>query len=225
MSRILIVDDEPAIVLAIRDELVFEGLEVDSASDGPSGVEAALRWRPDVLLLDLMLPGMNGFEVCRNLRPQLPETWIVLLTARGQEVDRVTGFEAGADDYVVKPFSLRELMARVRVGLRRRVHPTNRRTYRFGDVEIDAPTRTVLKSGRNVPLTRKEFEILLLLAQRQGDVVPREEFCDLIWGPEVYVTQRVIDTHVASLRKKIENGHIVTVHGVGYKLEWLPRRH
>ena len=224
MSRVLIVDDEPAIVLAVRDELAFEGMEVDAASDGPSGLEAALRWKPDVLLLDLMLPGMNGFDICRKLRPQLPDLWIILLTARGQEVDRVTGFDAGADDYVVKPFSLRELVARVKVGLRRRVHPTNRRTYRFGDVEIDAPTRTVVKAGLKVPLTRKEFEILLLLAQRQGEVVPRDEFCDLIWGAEVYVTQRVIDTHVASLRKKIDNGgagpqHIVTVHGVGYKLE------
>jgi two-component system, OmpR family, alkaline phosphatase synthesis response regulator PhoP len=110
------------------------------------------------------------------------------------------------------------------VGLRRRVHPVNRRTYRFGDVEIDAPTRTLMKAGIKVPLTRKEFEILLLLAQRRGEVVPRDEFCDLIWGAEVYVTQRVIDTHVASLRKKIDNDgaapqHIVTIHGVGYKLE------
>ena len=224
MSRVLIIDDEPSIVMAVRDELLFEGLEVESAADGASGVEAALRWKPDVVLLDLMMPAINGFDVCRRLRPQLPELWIILLTARGQEVDRITGFEAGADDYVVKPFSLRELVARVRVGLRRRVYPSNRRTYRFRDIEIDAPARSVRKAGHAVSLTRKEFEILLLLAQRQGDVVLRDEFCDLIWGPEVYVTQRVIDTHVASLRKKIGDGaegakHIVTVHGVGYKLE------
>ena len=224
MSRVLIVDDEPAIVLAVRDELVFEGLEVESASDGPSGLQVALQWRPEALLLDLMLPGMNGFDVCRRLRPELPNLWIILLTARGQEVDRVTGFEAGADDYVVKPFSLSELVARVRVGLRRRTRPANRRTYMFGDIEIDVAARTVSKAGHNVPLTRKEFEILVLLAQRQGEVVPRDEFCDLIWGPEVFVTQRVIDTHIASLRKKIDNGgsgpeHILSVHGVGYKLE------
>src|SRR5258708_23638869 len=107
MSRVLIVDDEPAIVMAVCDELRFEGLEAVSAADGPSGWKLALELRPDVLLLDLMLPGMNGFEVCRKLRPELPEMWIILLTARGQEVDRVTGFEAGADDYVMKPFSLR----------------------------------------------------------------------------------------------------------------------
>ena len=224
MSRVLIVDDEPAIVLAVRDELIFEGLDVESAINGPEGVEAALRWKPDVLLLDLMLPGMNGFDICRKLRPELPDTWIILLTARGQEVDRVTGFEAGADDYVIKPFSLRELVARVKVGLRRRTHPTNRRTYTFGDVEIDVSSRSVLQAGRTVSLTRKEFEILVLLAQRQGEVIPRDEFCDLLWGTDVYVTQRVIDTHIASLRKKIDNEgggphHIISVHGVGYKLE------
>jgi len=224
MSSVLIIDDEPSIVMAVRDELLFEGFEVQSATDGASGMEAALRWKPDVLVLDLMMPRMNGFDVCRRLRPELPELWIILLTARGQEVDRITGFEAGADDYVVKPFSLRELVARVRVGLRRRVHPSNRRTYRFKDIEIDAAARTVRKAGYAVSLTRKEFDILLLLAQRQGEVVLRDEFCDLIWGPEIYVTQRVIDTHVASLRKKIGDGadgpkHIVTVHGVGYKLE------
>lgn len=224
MSRILIVDDEPSIVMAIRDELLFEGLEVDSAVDGPSGLETALRWRPDVLLLDLMLPGMNGFDICRKLRPEIPQLWIILLTARGQEVDRVSGFEAGADDYVVKPFSLRELVARVRVGLRRRTGATHQRAYKFGDLEIDVAARKVSKAARQVSLTRKEFELLALLAQRRGEVIPREELYDLIWGSEVFVTQRVIDTHVASLRKKIGDGdnaraHIQTVHGVGYKLE------
>ena len=119
-ARILVVDDEPSIVLAVRDEMAFEGFEVDSAADGPSGLRRARESRPDVLLVDLMLPGLNGFEICRQLRADLPDLWIIVLTARGQEVDRVTGFEAGADDYIVKPFSLRELVARVKVGLRRR---------------------------------------------------------------------------------------------------------
>jgi len=171
-----------------------------------------------------MLPGMNGFEVCRKVRPELPALWVILLTARGQEVDRVTGFEVGADDYVVKPFSLRELVARVHVGLRRCSRPAPRGTYRVGDLVIDVPSRTVIKAGRQVSLTRKEFEILVLLAQREGEVIPRDEFCDLIWGAEIFVTQRVIDTHVASLRKKIDNAgegstHILSVHGIGYKLE------
>ena len=221
MSRVLIVDDDRSIVRAIRDELMFEGLEVQSAADGPSGVEAAIAWKPDVLLLDLMLPGMNGYDVCRQLRPQLADLWIIVLTARGQEVDRVTGFEAGADDYVVKPFSLRELVARVKVGLRRR--GGRRQGYALGDIEIDVASRTVRKGGQKLALTRKEFEILLLLAQRPGEVIARDEFCDLIWGADVFVTQRVVDTHVASLRKKIDNEgappRIISVHGVGYKLE------
>jgi DNA-binding response OmpR family regulator len=222
MSRVLIADDEPAIVLAVRDELVFEGLEVESASDGPSALETALAWRPDVLLLDLMLPGMNGFDVCRKLRPQLAELWIILVTARGQEVDRVTGFEAGADDYVVKPFSLRELVARVRVGLRRRSAQGSRHKLILGDVEIDMAARKASRAGKSLALTFKEFEILALLARRPGDVIPRDEFCDIIWGTDVFITQRVIDTHIASLRKKIGNGEgarIVSVRGVGYKLE------
>jgi DNA-binding response OmpR family regulator len=223
MSRVLIVDDEPAIVMAVRDELLFEGLEIEFASDGPSGLQLALQWRPDVLLLDLMLPGINGFDICRRLRPGLPELWIIMLTARGQEVDRVTGFEAGADDYVVKPFSLRELVARIRVGLRRRTHPRNQRNYAFGDITIDVPSRRVTKAGRDVPFTRKEFEILALLARRQGEVIPRDEFCDLIWGEDVFITQRVIDTHIASVRKKIDDSggpeRIQSVRGIGYRLE------
>ena len=224
MPRVLIVDDEPAIVMTVRDELEFEGLEVASAGDGPTGLKAALDLRPDVLLLDLMLPGMNGFDICRRLRPELPDTWIILLTARGQEVDRVTGFEAGADDYVVKPFSLRELVARVRVGLRRRTAGRPHAVQTFGDVQIDVRARAVTKAGRSVPVTRKEFEILALLAHRPSEVIARDEFCDLIWGADVYVTQRVIDTHIASLRKKIESDpnnpqHILSVRGVGYKLE------
>lgn len=224
MPRVLIVDDEPAIVMTVRDELEFEGMEVAAAEDGPSGVKAAFETRPDVLLLDLMLPGMNGFEICRRLRPELPDLWIILLTARGQEADRVTGFEAGADDYVVKPFSLRELVARVRVGLRRKEAGRPHPIQKFGDVEVDMLSRTVTKAGRNVPVTTKEFEILALLARRRSEVIRRDEFCDLIWGADVYVTQRVIDTHVASLRKKIESDpdspqHILSVRGVGYKLE------
>jgi DNA-binding response OmpR family regulator len=224
MARILMIDDEPAIVKAVGDELRFEGMDVDSAEDGLAGIDIARRSRPDVILLDLMLPGVNGFDVCRRLRPELPNTWIILITARGQEVDRITGFEAGADDYVVKPFSLRELVARIRVGLRRRTGNDRRALDVFGDIEIDLRGRRVLRNGMEIPLTRKEFEILALLSRRRGEVVPRDEFCDLIWGPEVYVTQRVIDTHIAALRKKIEPDpndprHIVSVRGIGYKLE------
>jgi two-component system, OmpR family, alkaline phosphatase synthesis response regulator PhoP len=222
MARILIVDDEPSIVMAVRDELLFEGFEADSAAEGPAAMEKARAWRPDVILLDLMLPGLNGFEVCRRLRPDLPEMWVIILTARGQEVDRVTGFEAGADDYVTKPFSLRELVARVKVGLRRQrgVAPA---VQDFGELRIDVRARRVYKAGEEIALTRKEFEILELLAGRAGEVIHRDEFCDRLWGENVHVTQRVIDTHIAALRRKLEADpnnpkYILSVRGVGYRL-------
>ena len=223
MPRVLIVDDEPSIVLAVRDELVFEGFEVQSASDGPGGVQKAREWKPDVMLLDLMLPGMNGFEVCRQLRATMPEMWVIMLTIRAQEVDRVMGLELGADDYVTKPFSLRELVARIKVGLRRQqlrqVAP-----HIFGDIEIDLRAHRVLKNGVEVVLTPKEFGILALLVERAGQVVTRNEFCDRIWGTDVFVTPRVVDTHIASLRKKLESDpdkpkYIHSLRGVGYKLD------
>jgi len=223
MPRILVVDDEPSIILAVKDEMAFEGFEVDSAADGPSGLRRARESRPDVLLVDLMLPGMNGFEICRQLRAELPDLWIIILTARGQEVDRVTGFEVGADDYIVKPFSLRELVARVKVGLRRRKNPSTEPQRTFGDIVIDPRARRVTKSGADVSLTRKEFDLLEFLARRPGEVIPRDEFCNKLWGDDVYVTERVIDTHIGSLRRKIERDpanprHILSVRGVGYKL-------
>lgn len=224
MARILIVDDEPSIVLAIQDELAFEGFEVSSACDGPGAIAQARELRPDVLLLDLMLPGMNGFEICKQLRPEMPEMWIIMLTVRGQEVDRVMGLELGADDYVTKPFSLRELVARIRVGLRRRSTGVARGIQSFAEIEIDAQSHRVLKNSVEVELTRKEFEILELLMCRPGEVVTRDEFLNKLWGEDVYVTHRVIDTHVAALRKKLEDDpnsprHIVSVRGIGYRLD------
>jgi two-component system, OmpR family, alkaline phosphatase synthesis response regulator PhoP len=220
--RILIADDEPSIVMAVRDELAFEGFEVHSASDGPGALEKAREIRPDVLLLDLMLPGMNGFEICRRLRPERPDIWIIMLTVRNQEADRVTGFEVGADDYVTKPFSLRELAGRIRVGLRRVGGNQQGRNFAFGDVEIDLRSRRVLKGGVEVPLTRKEFEILVLLLKRAGEVITRDEFLNILWGEDVHVTHRTVDTHVATLRKKLEADpnapvYFVGVRGVGYR--------
>src|SRR5229473_3899136 len=165
MARILIVDDEPSIVMAVRDELLFEGFKVESAVDGPEAIKRARELRPDVLLLDLMLPGLNGFEVCRQLRNEMPEMWIIMLTVRGQEVDRVMGLELGADDYVTKPFSLRELVARVRAVLRR---PGPRRKFEefaFADVRIRLRGRQVFKAGREVQMTRKEFDLLVFLVE------------------------------------------------------------
>ena len=222
MARILIVDDEPAIVLAVKDELEFEGFQVDSVGDGAAAAAKAHEFLPDVLLLDLMLPGLNGFEICRKLRAELPQLWIILLTARGREADRVTGFETGADDYVTKPFSLRELVARVKVGLRRRNELVSRRIHALGDLQVDLRARQVTRAGAEIALTRREFDILALLLERRGEVVGREEFCGRIWN-DINVTYRVIDTHMASLRKKLEADpnrpkHLLSVRGVGYKL-------
>ena len=222
--RILIADDEPSIVMAVRDELAFEGFEVQAVADGPAALVKARELRPDVLVLDLMLPGMNGFEVCRQLRPEMPDLWIIMLTVRGQEADRITGFEAGADDYVTKPCSLRELVARVRVGLRRGHVPQARRVQVLGDLEIDLRARRVQRDGKEVPLTRTEFEILALLVHRAGEVIPRDEFLDRIWGTEVSVGNRTVDTHMAALRRKLEadpeNARFIqSVRGVGYRLD------
>jgi len=223
MARVLVADDEPAIVMAVCDELRFEGFDVESATTGPGTIETVRSFRPDVLLLDLMLPGLNGFEVCRTLRLTRADLWIVILTVRGQEADRITGFEAGADDYVTKPFSLRELVGRIRVGLRRATGRTARRLESFGDVSVDLAARRVTKSGQAVELTPKEFEILALLLKRSGEVITRDEFLDSIWGRDVHVTHRTIDTHVAALRRKIESNpeapsHLVGVRGAGYRL-------
>jgi DNA-binding response OmpR family regulator len=223
MARILVVDDEPSIVMAVRDELIFEGFEVETASDGRSGLMKARELRPDVLLLDLMLPEMNGFEVCRQLRSEMPAIWIIMLSVRGEEADRVRGLDLGADDYVTKPFSLRELVARVKAGLRRVQKQDAKPIYKFGDIEIDPGSHRVLKNGQEVALTQKEFEILELLARRAGEVITRDEFLDALWGEEIYITNRVVDTHMAALRKKLEEDpnnpkYILSVRGIGYKL-------
>ena len=224
MPRVLIADDEAAIVMAIEDELRFEGFEVQVARTGPDALALARTANPDVLLLDLMLPGQNGFDVCRAIRPERPDLWIIMLTVRGHEGDRVTGFESGADDYVVKPFSLRELVGRIRVGLRRAAAPRALRRMAFADIEVDFAARRVSRRGHVVDLTPKEFDLLALLVRRAGEVISRDEFLDQIWGINVHVTHRTVDTHLSSLRRKIEShpdrpALIVGVRGVGYRFE------
>jgi DNA-binding response OmpR family regulator len=223
---VLIVDDEPAIQMAIRDELLFEGFDVEVAGTGPQAVALARATNPDVLLLDLMLPGQNGFDVCRTLRKERPDLWIIMLTVRGQESDRVTGFESGADDYVTKPFSLRELVGRIKVGLRRSTASPAVGRIRFGDVDVDLAARRVLRGGSVVELTPKEYEILALLVSRPGVAISRDEFLNEVWGLDVHVTHRNVDTHLSSLRRKIEVDPdapvcIVGVRGVGYRFDGI----
>ena len=222
MPRILIVDDEPAIVQGLEDNLRFEGYQTVSATNGADGLALALSDAPDLVLLDIAMPTMSGWDVCRELRRRGVDVPVIMLTARGAEADRVLGLELGADDYVPKPFSLRELLARVRAVLRR---PGPRRKFEefaFGDVRVRLRGRQVFKAGREVRLTRKEFDLLVFLVEHRGEVVTRERLLDEVWGYERFPTTRTVDTHVLRLRRKFEadpDGPAVieTVHGQGYR--------
>ena len=222
MSRVLIVEDDPAILSGLADNLRFESHDVLTATDGETGYRLTREQHPDVVVLDLMLPRMSGYEVCRKLRAEGVQTPIVMLTARGEEADRVLGLDLGADDYLTKPFSIRELLARIRAVLRR-AHPlkTLPDELRFADVVVDFRKFEAKKGGRTLELTRKEYGMLRLLAARAGDVVTRDDLLNEVWGYESSPTTRTIDTHVASLRAKLEDDperpRLQTVHGVGYK--------
>ena len=223
MSRILVVEDDPAILRGLADNLAFDSHEVLTASDGESACTLVRERNPDLIILDLMLPRISGYEVCRRMRAEGVTTPIVMLTARGEEADRVLGLDLGADDYVTKPFSIRELLARVRAILRR-VHPSTRmpEELRFDDVCIDFRRYEARKGALALELTRKEFGVLRLLAARAGEVVTRDELLNEVWGYESTPTTRTVDNHVASLRAKLEVSpaeprHLLTMHGVGYK--------
>lgn len=226
MSRVLIIEDDPAILRGLTDNLEYASFETLTATDGESGYQLAVAEKPDLIVLDLMLPGMSGYELCRKLRGEGSTVPILMLTARSEEVDRVLGLELGADDYVVKPFSLLEFLARVRALLRRSsMRADLERIFRFGNVELDFQRYEARKAGSIVSLTRKEFGVLHLLISRRGEVVTREELLDEVWGHDSYPTTRTVDNHVATLRAKLEDDpahprHVLTVHGVGYKLVW-----
>ena len=223
MTMVLTVEDDPAILRGLSDNLRFEGYEVVTASDGETGYELQREKKPDLIVLDLMLPRMSGLEFCRKLRAEGIQTPILMLTARSEEPDRVLGLELGADDYVAKPFSVRELMARVRALLRRSQPRTDLPDeLRFEGVEIDFRSYEARRSGQPVEMTRKEFAILRYLVSRAGEVVTRDDLLNEVWGFESYPTSRTVDNHVAGLRAKLESDsskpeHIKTVHGVGYK--------
>jgi DNA-binding response OmpR family regulator len=223
MSVILAIEDDPAILRGLADNLRFESYEVLTATDGQTGYALIHEKRPDLIILDLMLPKLSGYEICRKVRAEGIQTPILMLTARGEEADRVFGLDLGADDYVAKPFSIRELMARIRALLRRAQPPKALPDeLRFDDVVVNFVSYEVHKTGRPLEMTRKEFQLLRLLASRTGEVVTRDELLNEVWGYENYPTTRTVDNHVAGLRAKIENEpgdpkHLKTVHGVGYK--------
>jgi two-component system alkaline phosphatase synthesis response regulator PhoP len=224
MSRILIVDDQQDLLNGLAVNFRREGYEVLTATRGEAALKLAEKEAPDLIILDVMLPGMSGLDVCRELRRCGVETPIIMLTARGEEIDRVVGLEIGADDYLIKPFSLRELLARVRVRLRRRPAAPGPppASYRFGDVEIDFEKMRALRQGRPLELSAKEFDLLGLLVRRRGEVLTRDEILKQVWGYEDPPLTRTVDTHILKLRQKIEAdpanpAYILTVYGEGYR--------
>jgi DNA-binding response OmpR family regulator len=222
MAVILIVDDEPEIVRGLEDNLRFEGYSTLSARNGADALAIATRQAPDLILLDVMMPAMSGWDVCRQLRRQGIEVPIIMLTARGEEADRVQGLELGADDYVTKPFSLRELLARVRAVLRRPGPRQKFDEFAFDDVRVHRRARQVFRAGHEIAMTRKEFDLLVYLVEHRGEIVTRDRLLDEVWGYEQFPTTRTVDTHVLRLRQKLERdpdrpAWILTVHRQGYK--------
>ncbi len=224
MSLILAIEDDPAILRGLADNLRFESYQVVTASDGEAGYALIKERHPDLIILDLMLPKLSGYEICRKVRSEGVQTPILMLTARGEEADRVLGLDLGADDYVSKPFSVRELMARIRAILRRsQPSKTAPEELRFDDVTVSFVSYEATRAGRPLEMTRKEFQVLRFLASRAGEVVSRDDLLNEVWGYENYPTTRTVDNHVAGLRAKIEREpanpqRLKTIHGVGYKL-------
>jgi two-component system alkaline phosphatase synthesis response regulator PhoP len=223
MPKILIVEDEPGMVAGLRDNFEFEGYQVLSAVDGVSGLERALADSPDLVILDLMMPRMSGLDVCKQLKSKRPTIPIIMLTARGQEVDKVVGLELGADDYVTKPFSIRELLARVKAVLRRVGSlPKAKDHYTFGDVEVNLQSCQVSRRGRSLDFSSKEFDLLKYFLSHPGEALTRDRLLEEVWGYDKFPTTRTVDAHIVRLRHKLEPKpddprFFLTVHGTGYK--------
>jgi two-component system alkaline phosphatase synthesis response regulator PhoP len=228
MHRILIVEDNPDLAFGLRNNLEIEGYDITVAEDGLAGLNQARTIRPDLIILDLMMPGLDGYRVLRALRDEGNSTPVLILSAKGEEADKVRGFRMGADDFVTKPFSLLELLARVEALLRRasaEQRAANPEVLEFGDVRIEVAAQRALLRGRAVELTDKEFSLLLALARRGGSVATRQELLLEVWGHRAAVLSRTVDTHVAELRRKLEADpsqprHIMTVRKRGYRLEF-----
>jgi len=223
MTKILIVEDEPKMVAGLRDNFEYEGYEVITAEDGVAGLSRALSDSPDLVLLDVMMPQLSGLDVCKQLKVKRPSLPIIMLTARGQEIDKVVGLELGADDYVTKPFSIRELVARVKAVLRRaQALPRDQERYSFGDVEVDLRGCQVRRAGKPVEFSSTEFELLKHFLCHPGETLSRDRLLDEVWGYDHYPTTRTVDAHIVRLRHKLEPvpdepRFFLTVHGMGYK--------
>lgn len=225
MTRILIIEDEKAIRMALEDDFIAEGYQVDSANTGPVGLKKSSEPNYDIILLDIMLPEMDGFEVLKELRKRNVQTPIIMLTAKNLEIDKILGLEFGADDYVTKPFSPRELQARVKAVLRRvNIKPglSSETKFSFGKIAVDFQKYECFKGDENILLTTLEFDLLKFLINHKGEVVNRDLIMDEVWGTEVFVSSRTVDTHILNLRKKIEDNPaqpkwIIGVRGRGYK--------
>lgn len=222
IKTILLIEDEPGIRMAVKDELEFEGFRVRLAEDGLAGLESILQDPPDLVVLDLMLPGKNGFEICREIRQRGIKTPVIVPTVRGRAVDKIRGLELGADDYITKPFNLAELVARIRAVLRRYDLQESGDTLHRGMITLNLRKREVRRGDTVVELTDKEFQILAVLMRRPSEVITRDDFLKTIWGEDVYVTHRTIDIHISAIRRKIEDDPehpslIVSVRGAGYK--------
>jgi len=223
LAKVLIIEDEPNMVLGLKDSCEYEGYEVAVARNGREGLEKATTEKPDIILLDVMLPLMSGIDVCRTLRTRGIETPILMLTARSQEIDKVIGLEVGADDYVTKPFSIKELLARIRAHLRRASKQVvDIESFSFGDVELNFKKYVARKGGQVLELSAREFEILRYLIRRRGEIVTRDQLLNQVWGYRSTPVTRTVDNHIARLRQKIEQDpsepqHIITVHRIGYR--------
>lgn len=223
--KILLVEDEPGLILTLTDRLESEGFAVETASDGESGLRQAMSGNFDLIILDVMLPKKNGLDVCRDLRRQNVTTPILMLTARGETIDKVLGLKLGADDYLTKPFEVLELLARIEALLRRSPQKSaanEPETYNFGSVSIDFRRAEIRREGSPVELSALEFKLLQHLIERRGDVLSRDELLDEVWGYDATPTTRTVDVHIAWLRQKLEPNprrpqYIITVHGLGYK--------
>jgi DNA-binding response OmpR family regulator len=223
LVKVLIIEDEPNMVVGLKDSCEYEGYEVSVARDGQEGLEKAATEKPDIILLDVMLPLLSGIDVCRTLRNRGIETPILMLTARSQEMDKVVGLEVGADDYVTKPFSIKELLARIRAHLRRATKQVaDSESFTFGEVELNFKKYVARKNGQPLDLSAREFEILRYLIRRRGEIVTRDQLLDEVWGYDSMPVTRTVDNHIAKLRQKIEQDpsqpqHIITVHRIGYR--------